>query len=321
MSATTSTDGMAAAPSDRAPDTRVAPQTDYSLSTQDVDLTSDSATGYYNIKVVKVIRLAGSTKVGELLAVFFLDGTLEPVLEEMLKAYERWGLDDLQVIVQTGSPFGTSSGSIQMAHIPDPENANFPAEGGQPSLDKIVRQDGSVQIRPRDSCTFKVKTPGTMYTMSSGSRRWSSFGAIVAVCRSVPDSTDFTEWNLTVTGTAKLIRTAVITISESVNYDFLVTAVELDGSCLKLTAASAIPASSGIVHFTRALRITHRNSRDGMLVTRVVKHAKLGVTINDKELVALIGTEGDEPVKIESQLVGTTCTVTIPKLDYLPVFN
>lgn len=308
-------------PSDSAPDTRAAPATDFTVATENVDLTSNTTTAYYNIKMVKVIRLTGESVPGARLALFQLDDTLEPILGQMMKAYERWSLSDLQVIAQTGSPLGTSSGSIQLAHFPDPENANLPEDGGQAALDKVVRQDGSVQIRPRDSCTFKLHTPGTNYTLKAGSSRWNSFGAIGAVCRSVPDATDYTEWNLTVTGTAVLTRTAVISSADNVMYDALVKEASIEDNAMTLKVASIIPASSGDLHFAKPMKISTTSRIGGLEMKKARAFTRMPVIINDHTITADLGGNGIISNSLVTNLVGRVITLRIPRLDYTPIFN
>jgi len=304
-----------------APDTRVAPQTDFSQSNTNVDITPDSTAGSYALRVVKVIRISGGDAVGKLLAIFPLDGTLEPVLANLFKAYERYSFDGLQLIIQTGSPLGTSSGSMQIAHFPDPENANFVMDGGQEALNKVVRQDGSAQIRPRDSATFRIRTNGTNYTLSSGSKRWDSFGAVVAVTRSVPDATDFVEFQITLVGTVNLYRTAIITGSDNVAIKSLITHAKVQAGNLKIGLANDLPAVRGVLHFDVPLMLKHRFDVDGTVVKKICRHTKLKCVIQDEEVLVEKETFAGEVFQLLSCIAGTTVVVSIPKLDYMPLFN
>lgn len=139
-------------------------------------------------------------------------------IETMAASYEYYGLENVVLHAQSTAPMGISSGGIQICHITDPHNAFFytgdeiTSKELAMNLEKCVRQQDSVLLRPRECVEFKIETPGELFTYNSAgypNDRFHSFGTIVAVMRDPPAVGDSLSFALTISGTAKFARTCV----------------------------------------------------------------------------------------------------------------
>jgi len=160
----------------------------------------------------------------------------------------------VKVQIQSASPMGTSSGSSQFCHITDPANAVLPQSKAQ-ALNKVIRQANSCNVRPRDSTTMEVDTPGVLWTLQAGDPRLYSFGTITSVVRTQPEVGDSINFQVTITGVLRCSRTAVNmlveapsrsrhTISSAVAKD-----IDADGCTLQLVTNSNTPFSGSEIKF------------------------------------------------------------------------
>lgn len=168
-------------------------------------------TAVHCFRVTKdLITLAEGSKPGALCFVqplnpFGIDATTT----ELAKDYEYYSLKNVEIAIEAVSPFGTSSGGMQVAWVTDPENVTIPqGDDGQKlvSLAKIVRQDGSVLVRPRNSALFMISPQGARYCLPGNEPRLSSFGSLIALVRSPPATGDVAEFAATITGEMHFMR-------------------------------------------------------------------------------------------------------------------
>lgn len=180
--------------------------------TADINQTEQTAQHVFRIPFSQEM-FESSLAPGSLLFSYDLDPNfLSAPLKEFAKNYEYYSLHNVVLHAQSTAPFGTSSGGIQIAHITDPENTYFDAgvNGQHTNLRKIVRQQDSVLLRPRESVELKINTQGELFTFNSGhSRRFESFGSIVGVMRDPPAVGDSISFAFTLSGVAKFSRTCV----------------------------------------------------------------------------------------------------------------
>lgn len=162
---------------------------------------------------------------------------------KMAQSYEYYGLDNVVLHAQSTAPMGISSGGIQLCHVTDPHNSYFytgddvTSSNLMKNLEKCVRQQDSVLLRPRESVEFKITTPGELYTFANPiypHDRWHSFGTIVAVMRDPPAAGDSLSFALTISGTARFARTCVAEIASDV-------ATQLTQQTIKLYRSLQLP--------------------------------------------------------------------------------
>lgn len=157
-----------------------------------------------------LVTLAEGSKPGELCFVQPLNPFgIDAACTNLASDYEYYSFKNVEVAIEAVSPFGTSSGGMQVAWITDPENVTIPqGDDGQKltALAKIIRQDGSVLVRPRNSALFNITTQGARYCLPGNESRLSSFGALVALVRSPPGTGDVAEFAATVTGEIHFMR-------------------------------------------------------------------------------------------------------------------
>jgi len=149
---------------------------------------------------------------GELLFSLELSPLIDPTMTEMAKAYEHFTFKDIEVSMDATSPFGTASGAFQTAWITDPANTALgqadPTQKAA-SLVKVIRQEGSKLVRPRNSELMKINVEGDKYCLKGNDPRLSNFGTIVAVIRAPPATGDTAAFAVTVVGTIVFKRATV----------------------------------------------------------------------------------------------------------------
>ncbi|AYN75553.1 protein 4 [Halhan virus 2] len=158
-----------------------------------------------------------------------LDVSISPSAQKLSEFYELFEIKDLTLESLATSPFGTSSGGYQTCHITDPENAAmFTGTDLDRNIEKVVRQQGSKLVRPRDTVVLKAVTQGTKFTLRAGSPRWYSYGAIVAVVRDVPATGDQIQFALTLTAKVVFHRTTTQNIANSTSAVHVLEAITDD---------------------------------------------------------------------------------------------
>lgn len=149
---------------------------------------------------------------GEVLLNLALDTSLSAETREGAKHYEYYGYKNLQVEIYATSSFGVSSGALQVLHVTDPENATFHTTGDLSlNLAKGIRQQNSLVVRPRDTKVLKFDLEDMeMFTLSSASPRFSSFGNFVVMVRDPPAAGDQVSYCITLTGIVYFTRTTAL---------------------------------------------------------------------------------------------------------------
>jgi len=143
-----------------------------------------------------------------------IDPTIDPAAQELAKAYEYYDFSEIIVSLEATSPFGTASGSFQTAWITDPANTDLgqaDAAAKAAALNKVIRQEGSTQVRPRTSAELSAKPNGKRYCLSNSKTdpRLTSFGAIVAVLRDPPSTGDTASFAVTISGKINFYRATI----------------------------------------------------------------------------------------------------------------
>jgi hypothetical protein len=126
------------------------------------------------------------------------------------KYWEQYKFSDVNISLQSMSPLGTASGALQFAHVPDPENAVLSATNNANNLAKLVRQSGSIILRPRDTKELRVDVGDTLFTHVTREKRFSSYGALIAVLRDQPASGDSVQFTMTFTCTVNFYRPTIL---------------------------------------------------------------------------------------------------------------
>lgn len=175
-----------------------------------IDHTEQSAQHVFRIPLTQEVY-DSTAEIGKLLFLIDLSPTsLGTGTQSYAQQYEYYSLHNLTLHAQATAPFGTSSGGIQICHVTDPDNAIFSTTDLHYNLDKVVRQQDSVLLRPRESVEILMKTKGELYTYSTPTmptKRFTSFGYLAAVMRDPPAQGDSISFAFTLTGIAKFART------------------------------------------------------------------------------------------------------------------
>jgi len=246
--------------------------TDYVQTGTSNKLTTSEQQATHVFKKRLDFYLDSNNEAGEVVFGFALDSTINA---ELCKQYELYELEDVKLQFQSASPMGISSGSIQVGHITDPQNVAMP-ESKALALNKIIRQSNSCNIRPRDSTTLEIDTPGALWTLQAGDARLYSFGNVIAVVRTKPEVGDVLNFQVTLTGVLRASRTAVNmseelpsrsrhTISKAT-----VASIEGDGCTLRLTTNSNTPFSGSSIKFDALVlhcMCTFKSSKNELLNT------------------------------------------------------
>lgn len=284
---------------------------DFTAGKREVVLTSGALPASYEVKVQKTVRITGTDNIGDLKLFLSLQPSIDAACEEIAKRYERYSIDNANLWVQTASPLGTSSGGFQLAHIPDPENANLPA-ADPANATKAVRQQGSSFIRPRDSVAFPIPLQGQLYTKQAGSQRWWSFGAIVGVVRAVPDATDYVEFTCTFTATFRFMRTAEVDNNQRVAFRTLISEATVEEGRLRLRTTAPVPGRRGTVTLPRpaAVEVRDRSAR-GVIVSHS-RTATFDCIIEGQCATSV----RDDFVALHTPLTNSTCLFQLQRTFY-----
>lgn len=245
-------------------DNSLAPNdTDYVQINKENKLTTSEQQATHVFKKRLDFNIDSTSDVGELVFSVPLDNTIN---QEVLSQYELYELEDVKLQIQSASPMGTSSGSIQVCHITDPENVGLP-DSKALALAKIIRQSNSMNVRPRDSTTMEVDTPGPLFTLQAGTPRLWAFGSLVAVVRTKPEVGDNINFQVTLTGMIRASRTAVNKSIESparsrhtITRAFAKN-VEPDRCTLEVTTNSNAPFSGSDIYLDATILHCESTSR------------------------------------------------------------
>lgn len=142
-----------------------------------------------------LVQIVEATDPGTVAFNLVLDITLEPALQQLAKYYTFYRFKKLDFEALATSPFGTASGAMQIAHIPDPLNI---VPDQQNAVTQMVRQLGSRMARPRDNTLLTPALQKWRFCKPGVDPRLSAFGAIVGIVRAPPGTGDFAQWAVTI---------------------------------------------------------------------------------------------------------------------------
>lgn len=213
------------------------------LSSQNVEISSDFITNQKNVPfgasditgrlIVRqafTFSVTTESKLGEEIFNLPLDTSINTDVQAAAKLWERYSFSGVTLDLQSTSPMGSASGAVQIAHIPDPDNAKLApvsdATGRTANLTKLVRQSGSLIFRPRDTKALSMDCNDTLFTMDSGVKRFSSFGAVLAVVREVPAAGDSVTMTVTLSATVNFYVPTIVTVNKTIRET---TALRLHG--------------------------------------------------------------------------------------------
>jgi hypothetical protein len=203
------------------------------LASQNVEISSDFITNQKNVPFGAseitgrlIVRQAFTFKfdhdsaAGTEIFRLNLDTSINSDVQAASLLWERYSFSGVTLDLQSTSPMGTASGAVQVAHIPDPENTNLAPKTDAPglvkNLEKLVRQSGSLIFRPRDTKALSMDCNDTLFTLDSGVKRFSSFGAVLAVVREQPNSGDSITMTATFSATINFFVPTIVTNNKKV---------------------------------------------------------------------------------------------------------
>lgn len=228
---------------------------------QETNLITSSETSchYRIVRALDGFSYGSDATVGQVLFSMFIDTDISTELEAIAKRFEYKKFANFILSLVSTAPLGTSSGSIQAGHTTDPANLTWTTGGSNINRSKIVRQQGSIVLRPRDTATIAIETPGPMYTKRVGSRRFTSWGGLSCIVRTVPALGDVIHFAATLTADVYFHRLSVVTdmaiSSSTAEVDYKVEATN-DVSVITFEHPKAKPGNTAIVQGgMRKLRI------------------------------------------------------------------
>lgn len=236
-------------------------------------LTSTETSSYYRVvRAMDGISYSSGNTVGDVVFNLYLDTDMDDDLEELSSRFEYKTFSNVKLDMVCTAPLGTTSGSLQIGHTTDPENATFTSTGSGGNRSKLVRQQGSVVLRPRDTVTLDIDTPGVMYCKRAGSRRFSSWGAVTAVVRTLPAMGDTVYFAATLTADVHFHRLSVINNEVSAYFDasldFDVHHIpETDTTRITFLRPGALPSARATLSFD-PLELTRLKEDEKGLVKR-----------------------------------------------------
>lgn len=155
-------------------------------------------TGSHNVRRHANVALDSNDLRGQVVFTLPIDAYLDAASSKLAEKFQFYNIESITLDIQSASSLGTSSGGIQVCHIPDPYALDFSDTlPNAANVDKAVRQSGSVFVRPRESVPMTVKLDGMLYTQPGVDRRLYSYGAIVAVARVIPSAGDAFSYEIT----------------------------------------------------------------------------------------------------------------------------
>jgi len=204
------------------------------LSSQNVEISSDFITNQKNVpfggsditgrlivRKAYTLKFTDSAKAGSEVFRLNLDTSVTEQVQDAAKMWERFSFSGVTLDLQSTSPMGTASGALQVAHVPDPDNTTLAPDTDEPglakNLEKLVRQSGSLIFRPRDTKSLSMDCNDTLFTVDSGVKRFSSFGAVLAVVREQPNSGDSITMTATFSATVNFFVPTILTAEGLVN--------------------------------------------------------------------------------------------------------
>lgn len=129
------------------------------------------------------------------------DASLDSAISALLQRHVHWSFENLQLEAISASPMGSSSGAMQICHIPDPQNVDFDSTSTDANITKAVAQSGSFALRPRDTITKDITPAGVKFAAAGAEPRLHSFGALAGIVRDSCSAGDVCTFLITLRGT------------------------------------------------------------------------------------------------------------------------
>lgn len=209
---------------------------------------------------------------GTLILAVPIDRTLDDAMQALANKHVRYQISELLLECESSSPMGTSSGSIQVCFIPDPQNLDFDAAGTTNNLNKAIRQSGSFSFKPRNQVTKDFTPSGKMFCATGVDNRLSSFGAIVFVQRDSPAAGDNITMRATIRGKAVFDtltwnNNSSVAVTEQIT--LTPTAINKDG--FTFTANRTLPTKEISIRTMQPLTVPVTKKINASLVTMNAK--------------------------------------------------
>lgn len=185
---------------------------------------SDDISDTYTLKKSYNFQVTDSDEPGTVVLTIPLSTDIESQTTDLAKQYERYSINGLSINIAPYAPMGSTSGSVQICHTPDPNN-RFGTDLIL-NLNKAVRQAGSIIQRPRSTDQMHPIVEGTCYCKKGLDDRYSSFGNIDVVVRDQPTVGDVVRTTITVECTYQFYQTTINTDAASVRDVVAATIVE-----------------------------------------------------------------------------------------------
>jgi hypothetical protein len=218
--------------------------TDFTAGDTNVTFGSADQIATSVVKRAVTLTIADDDESGKEMLHIDLDRTLTDEIDNLASYYEEFEIKDLHISIQSTSPMGSASGALQVCHIPDPVNSTLGTDLAE-NLTKVVRQSGSVIVRPRDTKDLKIDTNQTCFTKTSSDKRFSSFGAIVGIVRDTPTSGDTATWTTTLECTVQFIRPTIVSTTTVFTDQLVLTKTAVTNNKIYFTLPD-IPTNSKI---------------------------------------------------------------------------
>ncbi|APG77844.1 hypothetical protein [Wenzhou hepe-like virus 1] len=168
-----------------------------------------SASSEYYFRSPKTdISLTSSAGPGDPIYTLNLDVNVDPLITDLSKNFQKYRFKSIKLELVCNSPFGTTSGSVAIGHVPDPSNT-LPSDKTK-AITMATRLTGSRVITPRDSATIEpALSKEFKWCKKGGYPRAESFGQLFIIVRQAPGKDSVAQWNLTVSGTVEFIEATV----------------------------------------------------------------------------------------------------------------
>lgn len=169
--------------------------------------TEATAVYYFRTPMADVI-LDATAVPGNSLITVPVNVTIDPQVKNLANEYQKYRFKDLTVALVNNSPFGTTSGSIVVGHIPDPSN-NIPTDSTK-ALQMATRLSGSRVVTPRNSVEIKPALGSDWkWAKPAGTPRLESFGNLFVLVRQPCAKDSVAQWNVTVSGTVEFAESTI----------------------------------------------------------------------------------------------------------------
>ncbi|APG77602.1 putative structural protein [Beihai hepe-like virus 8] len=231
---------------------------------------------YYFRSPKQDVVLDANSVTGTTLTVVPVDISIDTQVTNLGLEYQKYRFKDLTVSLVNNSPFGTTSGSIVVGHIPDPSN-KLPTDTTK-ALMLATRLSGSRVVTPRNSVEIKpALSTDWKWCKPAGTPRLESFGTLFVLVRQPCSKDSIAQWNVTISGTVQFAESTV-------NSNTVVTKSRLGPTAVDFTQAT-LYRFDGNPQFFLSFRINGINN-EGILVSDTLLLADYVITdsVTDEKL-------------------------------------